>query len=170
MANEGGEQRNQETGGRERSTARVLAAAKAAGLAIEIVAMPRSTRTAEEAAAACGCAVGQIVKSLIFARADTGAPVLLLVSGTNRVDQDAVASAIGARLKRMDAESVRRATGFAIGGVAPLGSHAPLPTYIDEDLFAHEAIWAAAGAPNAVFRTTPGALEAACGATAIRVA
>ena len=131
---------------RMKSTERVQAAALAAGLAIEIRSMPQSTRTAEEAAAACGTSVAQIVKSLVFRKAESGEPVLLLVSGQNRVNQTAVAGEIGDRLERIDADAVRELTGFAIGGVAPLGSLTPLATFLDEDLLAYETIWAAAGA------------------------
>jgi prolyl-tRNA editing enzyme YbaK/EbsC (Cys-tRNA(Pro) deacylase) len=150
-----------------RSTDRVRAAANQAGLAIAIREMPQSTRTAEEAAAACGTAVGQIVKSLVFRNAESGEAVLLLVSGINRVDEDAVAATIGGRLERMDADAVRKLTGFAIGGVAPLGSLTPLATFLDEDLLAYETIWAAAGAPYAVFETRPKALAEATGARVI---
>ena len=119
-----------------RSTDRVKAAAAAAGLTIDIREMPQSTRTAAEAAAACGCSVAQIVKSLIFRKATSGEPVLLLVSGRNRVDENAVKTEIGDTLKRMDANEVRELTGFAIGGVAPLGSLTPLETFMDTDLLA----------------------------------
>ena len=152
-----------------RSTDRVRAAAAAAGLAIDIREMPQSTRTAAEAAAACGCSVAQIVKSLIFRKAASGEPVLLLVSGKNRVDEKAVKAAIGDTLARIDANDVRELTGFAIGGVAPLGSLSPLETYMDADLLAHEVVWAAAGAPYAVFEVAPKALAEATGATVIKV-
>jgi prolyl-tRNA editing enzyme YbaK/EbsC (Cys-tRNA(Pro) deacylase) len=152
-----------------KSTDRVQAAAGAAGLPIEIREMPQSTRTAEEAAAACGTSVAQIVKSLIFRKAESGEPVLLLVSGRNRVDQTAVAAEIGEKLERMDADAVRELTGFAIGGVAPLGSLAPLATFMDADLLEFETVWAAAGAPYAVFSASPRALAAATGARIIAV-
>jgi prolyl-tRNA editing enzyme YbaK/EbsC (Cys-tRNA(Pro) deacylase) len=152
-----------------RSTDRVRAAALAARLAIDIREMPQSTRTAAEAANACGCSVAQIVKSLIFKRATSGEPVLLLVSGKNRVDEEAVKSAIGDTLARMDANEVRAQTGFAIGGVAPLGSLCPLKTYIDADLLEFETVWAAAGAPHAVFEVSPKKLAEATAATVIKV-
>lgn len=152
-----------------RSTDRVKAAAEAAGLAIDIREMPQSTRTAAEAAAACGCSVAQIVKSLIFRKATSGEPVLLLVSGKNRVDEKAVKAAIGDTLARMDANDVRELTGFAIGGVAPLGSLSPLATYVDADLLAYNMVWAAAGAPHAVFAVAPKALAEATGASVISV-
>jgi prolyl-tRNA editing enzyme YbaK/EbsC (Cys-tRNA(Pro) deacylase) len=135
-----------------RSTDRVRAAAEAAGLRLDIRRMPQTTRTAEEAAAACGTTVGQIVKSLVFRKAESGEAVLLLVSGANRVDQDAVRASIGEALERMDASAVRTLTGFAIGGVAPLGSLTPLATFMDADLMRFETVWAAAGAPDAVSR------------------
>jgi prolyl-tRNA editing enzyme YbaK/EbsC (Cys-tRNA(Pro) deacylase) len=149
---------------RMRSTDRVRAAAAAAGLPIDIVEMPASTRTAEDAAAACGTSVGQIVKSLIFRKRVSGDLVLLLVSGANRVDQAGMAETVGDALERVDADTVRAKTGFAIGGVAPLGSLSPLPTYMDADLLAYQLVWAAAGAPHAVFSAEPQALAAATGA------
>jgi len=152
-----------------RSQDRVRQAAEAAGLDISIAEMPQSTRTAEEAAAACGCRVGQIVKSLIFRRADTNRPVLLLVSGANRVDLDRVAAIVGSDLKRADADYVRAETGFAIGGVAPFGATSPIATYMDQDLLAFETIWAAAGKSNSMFRTEPRPLADAAGAEIIAI-
>jgi len=153
------------------SVARVAQAASAAGLDIEIVRMGRPTRTAAEAAAACGVEIAQIVKSLVFrlARGDgaEGEPVLLLVAGDNRVDEARVGAALGGRLSRMSAAEVRDATGFAIGGVAPLGGSRPLPVYIDADLLSQPRVFAAAGAPDAVFGVEPRALAAATGAPAI---
>jgi prolyl-tRNA editing enzyme YbaK/EbsC (Cys-tRNA(Pro) deacylase) len=151
-------------GGQKRSVDRVRDAAEAAGLEIVIREMPHSTRTAEEAATACGTSVAQIVKSLVFRKAKSGEPVLLLVSGKNRVDQRAMAETIGEALERVDADAVRELTGFAIGGVAPLGSRTPLATYMDADLLGFASIWAAAGAPYAVFETAPQALANAAGA------
>ncbi len=152
-----------------RSTDRVRAAAEAAGLTLQVREMPQSTRTAEDAAAACGTSVGQIVKSLIFRKAESGDPVLILVSGVNRVDQEAMKAVIGEKLARMDANDVRALTGFAIGGVAPLGSLTPLATFMDEDLMAFDNVWAAAGAPNAVFEVNPKALAEATGAHVVSV-
>jgi prolyl-tRNA editing enzyme YbaK/EbsC (Cys-tRNA(Pro) deacylase) len=149
---------------RMRSTDRVRAAAAAAGLPIEIREMPASTRTAEEAAAACGSSVAQIVKSLVFRKATSGEPVLLLVSGKNRVDQKAIAAVTGEPLERVDADIVRSITGFSIGGVAPIGSLTPLATFMDADLLAFDTVWAAAGAPHAIFAASPAALAEAAGA------
>jgi len=154
---------------RMRSTDRVKAATEAAGLTVEIRAMPQSTRTAEEAAAACGASVAQIVKSLVFRKATSGEPVLLLVSGANRVDEEAVQAEIGDRLQRIDAAAVREITGFAIGGVAPLGSLTPLDTFMDADLMAFDTVWAAAGAPHSVFGADPRALAQATGARIVKV-
>ena len=146
---------------RVRSTDRVREAAAKAGLAIEVREMPQSTRTAAEAAAACGTSVAQIVKSLIFRKATSGQPVLLLMSGKNRVNEEAMKAVIGDVLLRVDANDVRGLTGFAIGGVAPLGSTTPLLTYMDSDLMAFDIVFAAAGAPQAIFAVEPKALAAA---------
>jgi prolyl-tRNA editing enzyme YbaK/EbsC (Cys-tRNA(Pro) deacylase) len=152
-----------------KSTERVRAAAEAAGLTLSIHAMPQTTRTAADAAAACGTSVAQIVKSLVFRKAESGEPVLVLVSGANRVDQTAIKAAIGEALTRIDADAVRALTGFAIGGVAPLGSLTPLATFIDADLMRFETVWAAAGAPDAVFEADPKVLAEAAGAKVISV-
>lgn len=152
-----------------RSAQKVADAAKDLGLAVSVVEMPDSTRTAEEAAAACGCTVGQIVKSLIFRGKTTETPYLLLVSGDNRVDEKGVAAHLGEKLKRPDADDVRALTGYAIGGIPPLGHDTPLATYLDEDLLAFETVWAAAGTPRCVFSVAPKALAEATGATVIAV-
>jgi prolyl-tRNA editing enzyme YbaK/EbsC (Cys-tRNA(Pro) deacylase) len=148
---------------------RVESAARAAGLHIEIRVMPASTRTAEEAAAACQCAVAQIVKSLIFKGKTSGRPYLLLVSGKNRVDEKAVALRLGEEIARPDAAFVRDTTSFAIGGIPPLGHATPLTPWLDEDLLQFGTVWAAAGTPSAVFAVDPKALASATGATIIRV-
>lgn len=134
------------------------------GLGIEIVTMPASTRTAEDAAAACECEVAQIVKSLIFERHDNQHLVLLLIAGHNRADMDLAARVIGSTLDRADPKKVRSETGFAIGGVAPIGHLCPMEVYMDPDLLGFDIVWAAAGAPNAVFSTTPQKLFEATGA------
>jgi prolyl-tRNA editing enzyme YbaK/EbsC (Cys-tRNA(Pro) deacylase) len=152
------------------SAARVAAAAEALGLAITVRVMEAATRTAEEAAAACGCEVGQIVKSLVFEGAETGRPVLLLVSGANRVDEAGIADQLGEPLRRPNGARVREVTGFAIGGIPPFGHAVPLATSIDADLLAHPVVWAAAGTPNAVFPVNPRALAVALAAPIIKVA
>lgn len=148
---------------------RVQQAADALALAVRVVEMAQSTRTAEEAAAACGCAVGQIIKSLVFRGRQSGKPMLLLVSGSNRVDQAGVAAVIGEALDRPDAAFVREVTGFAIGGIPPFGHAQPLPTWLDEDLLQYKTVWAAAGSPEAVFEVDPRRLVEAIGATLINV-
>lgn len=141
---------------------RVAQALAAAGVDADIVEFAESTRTAEEAAAAVGTTVGQIVKSLVFLAG--GRPVLALVSGANRVDTAKLAAAAGGTIKRADADTVRTATGYAIGGVPPIGHASSLPTYLDRDLLQYDEVWAAAGTPNAVFRIAPAALQRITGA------
>ncbi|ALN71498.1 YbaK/EbsC family protein [Aureimonas sp. AU20] len=148
---------------------RVEIAALAKALPFRVVRTELIARTAEEAAKAVSAEVGQIVKSLVFRGAESGRAYLLLVSGANRVDQALVAGAIGEALERPDADFVREHTGFAIGGVAPLGASSPLPVFMDEDLFGFDAVWAAAGTPYHVFETTPRDLGAATDAVMIRV-
>ena len=138
-----------------RSARRVQEALAARGFDFEVREFPESTRTSAEAAAAIGCAVGEIAKSLVFRGAESGEAVLIIASGANRVDPAKAEALLGEAIGRADADFVRAATGFAIGGVPPLGHDRPLVTLIDEDLLAFEVIWAAAGTPNAVFRLSP---------------
>lgn len=145
------------------NVARVVAAAGKAGLAIQVERFPEGTRTAADAARAVGCDVSQIVKSLVF-MAD-GDPVLALLSGADRLDPSRLAAATGATLvRRADGDEVRAATGFAIGGVPPIGHAGSLTVLIDERLLSHDVVWAAAGLPDAVFSVSPKALRAATGA------
>jgi prolyl-tRNA editing enzyme YbaK/EbsC (Cys-tRNA(Pro) deacylase) len=137
------------------SARRVQEALAAQGFAFDVREFPDSTRTSAEAAAAIGCSVAQIAKSLVFRGAESGNAVLIIASGANRVDPAKAEALLGEAIKRADADFVREATGFAIGGVPPLGHDRPLVTLIDEDLLAFEEIWAAAGTPNAVFRLSP---------------
>jgi Cys-tRNA(Pro) deacylase len=132
---------------------RVADALAAAGVEAEVRAYAESTRTAEEAAAAVGASVGQIVKSLVFL-AD-GRPVLALVSGANRLDTVKLAQIARAKISRADADTVRAATGYAIGGVPPVGLATPLPVYCDRDLTQYAEVWAAAGTPHTVFSIAP---------------
>ncbi len=139
---------------------RFLEAAAVLGHPVEVRRFPEGTRTAEDAARAVGCAVGQIVKSLVF-MAD-GRPVLALTSGANRVDTAKLAALVGAReVRRATPEEARAATGFAVGGTPPFGHPEPIRTFLDPDLLRHEEVWAAAGTPDAVFRTTPQELKRA---------
>ncbi len=135
-----------------------------------VVEMPDSTRTAAEAAAAIGCTVAQIAKSLVFRGAESGAPVLVIASGTNRVDPHKLAALLGEPVEKPDADYVRARTGYVIGGVPPLGHSEPLRTLIDRDLLAFEDIWAAAGTPRAVFRLTPGDLVSMTGGEVAQIA
>jgi Cys-tRNA(Pro) deacylase len=135
---------------------KVADAAQDLGLNITIKEFETSTRTAQDAANSIGCAVAQIVKSLLFVV--NGQPILVLVSGPNRLDEKKLAALCGVgrkKIKRAAADTVREATGFAIGGVPPFGHQTKLPTYIDEDFWQFDIIWAAAGTPNAVFAITP---------------
>jgi prolyl-tRNA editing enzyme YbaK/EbsC (Cys-tRNA(Pro) deacylase) len=145
------------------SARRVQAAIEAAGFTFRVSEFPASTRSSEEAAAAIGCDVAQIAKSLIFRAGDSGCPVLVMASGANRVDEKAVGRLLGEKLARADADFVRQKTGFAIGGVPPVGHREAPVVFIDADLMALSEIWAAAGTPNAVFRLTPEALVALTG-------
>ena len=151
------------------SARKVQDAAAALGLDIVVREMAEPTRTAQEAASACGVMVGQIVKSLVFSGAASGKPYLLLVSGTNHVNERGVATHLGEKLKRPDAEAVRALTGYAIGGIPPFGHATPLATYMDRDLLQYDVIWAAAGTPKAVFRTEPAKLRDATQAVVIDV-
>ena len=141
------------------SVQRVREALAARGLASEVKELAASTRTAQEAAAALGCQVAQIVKSLVFRLTATDRPVLVLMSGTNRASEARLSALAGELVARADADFVRDRTGFAIGGVPPLGHATPLPTLIDRDLMAFPVVWAAAGSPNAVFALTPAELQ-----------
>ncbi len=147
-----------------KSVQRVLDAATAGGLTLELVEYPDGTRTAVDAAAAVGCDVGQIVKSLIFAV--DGELVLALTSGANQVDTDALtAAADGERCGRANADQVRETTGFAIGGVAPFGHLHPIRSFFDPALLTYDVVWAAAGTPRHVFPIDPEALLELTGAT-----
>jgi Cys-tRNA(Pro) deacylase len=133
---------------------RVVEAGRACGLTIEPRRFPEGTKTAADAAAAIGCEVGQIVKSLIFAV--DGEVVLAYVSGANQLDEKKLAAAAGGRKAgRVDADIVREATGYPIGGVPPFGHATPLRVFIDQDLLAFDVVWAAAGTWNDVFALTP---------------
>ncbi|HZF75644.1 MAG TPA: YbaK/EbsC family protein [Acetobacteraceae bacterium] len=145
------------------SVERVRAALRSAGHADTVQAFPEGTRSAAEAAAAVGCEVAQIAKSIVFRAGER--PVLVIASGANRVDMARVATATGFHVKRADGGWVREVTGFAIGGVAPLGHETPPVVLVDEDLFAYREVWAAAGSPMHVFATTPEELLRVSGGT-----
>jgi prolyl-tRNA editing enzyme YbaK/EbsC (Cys-tRNA(Pro) deacylase) len=145
------------------TAARVEAAAAARGLAIEVRAFPEGTRTAADAATAVGCDVAQIVKSLVFVVDE--APVLALVGGADRLDEQRLAAAAGGtQVRRANAEEARAATGFAVGGIPPFGHASALRCFVDDALLAHDVVWAAAGTPTHVFAAAPADLAAAAGA------
>ena len=128
-----------------------------------------STRTAQEAADRAGCELGQIVKSLIFKGKDSHKPILVLTSGTNRVDEKRITAYAGERIVRADADFVRAVTGFAIGGVPPIGHAQKMETYLDEDFLQYQTIWAAAGTPNAIFELKTDDLQKMTGGKVARV-
>lgn len=142
------------------SAQRVQATLDGHGLGFEVKVFPAGTRTAADAAAAIGCSVAQIAKSLIFRAKTSNRPVLVIASGVNRVDERKVARLLGEPIGRADADFVRARTGFAIGGVPPLGHKEAPITLIDRDLMDLGEIWAAAGTPQSVFRLSPGDLPA----------
>jgi prolyl-tRNA editing enzyme YbaK/EbsC (Cys-tRNA(Pro) deacylase) len=146
------------------SAQKVQEALQALGLTCEVVQMQATTRTAEDAARAVGCKVGQIVKSLIFEGKQSHRPILVVASGEKILGQQ-----ISEPVKMANADFVREMTGFAIGGVPPLGHRRPLTVFIDEDLLGYAEIWAAAGTPRAVFKLTPDELKMITNGTVIAV-
>ena len=142
---------------------RVRAALEALSLDCEVLTLPDSTRTAEEAAATVGCTVGEIAKSLVFRAGDRA--VVAVLSGDDRLDAARLSEAVGAEVGRADAKFVRAATGFAIGGVPPLGHAGPVALFMDSNLFRFARVWAAAGSPFSVFAIEPARLRDAGGAT-----
>lgn len=136
------------------TAASALKVQAALGPQFQVLEFDASTRTSQDAAAAIGCTVAEIAKSLIFKSAE-GRPVLVIASGVNRIDERKVAAVVGGKIGRADADFVRDATGFAIGGVPPVGHARPPIVLIDRDLEQFAFLWAAAGTPNAVFKVTP---------------
>ena len=151
------------------SVARVRDALARHGLQAEIKEFDASTRTSADAAAAIGCTVAQIAKSVIFRAKGANQPVLVIASGINRIDEKRLEAVLGDKIGRADAEFVRATTGFAIGGVAPVGHTGPVRIFIDENLDQYDEILAAAGSPNAVFRLTPADLRRITGGQVIAV-
>ncbi len=145
------------------SAQKVQAYLKEQGLECQVVELPASTRTAVEAAQAVGCQVGQIVKSLIFKGAETNRPILVIASGANRVDEMRLARLVNEPIKKADADFVRESTGYAIGGVPPVGLSSSILTYMDEDLLQYATVWSAAGTPHAVFELSPQELQRVSG-------
>ncbi|MCX6060155.1 MAG: YbaK/EbsC family protein [Chloroflexi bacterium] len=139
------------------------------GLNYTVIEHAESTRTAQEAADRAGCELGQIVKSLIFRGKVSGKPILVLTSGSNRVDEKRISGYAGETISRADADFVRTITGYAIGGVPPIGYTEKMETYLDEDLQQYLVVWAAAGTPNAIFELTPTDLQKITGGKNLRV-
>ncbi len=141
------------------SIQKVQAALSAMGLNLQVVELPSSTRTAQEAAEAIGCTVPQIMKSLVFRAKESGKPILVLASGANRVNEKRLSEIVAEPIEKATADFVREKTGFVIGGVPPVAHREMIETYIDEDLLQYEELWAAAGTPNAVFRLSSADIE-----------
>ena len=148
-----------------KSLARVRNALDASGVTAQVLEMDGETRTAEQAAQQAGCALDQIVKSIVFGGKDSGAVRLFLTAGGNRVCDDKAAALAGEALGRADASLVREATGFAIGGVAPIGLKTAVPTWLDLRLLDFDSVWAAAGTPRHIFRIDPRELLRITGAS-----
>ena len=142
---------------------------KSLGYDYTVIEHVESTRTAQEAADRAGCELGQIVKSLIFKGKESGKPILVLTSGANRVDEKRISEYAGEAIGRAEADFVRSVTGFAIGGVPPIGHMQKMETYIDEDFLQYPTIWAAAGTPNAIFELKTSDLQAMTGGKTVRV-
>jgi len=143
----------------KRSSRAVQDALDSADIESIVEQLPDSTRTAKEAAKGIGCGVAQIAKSILFVGKRSNRTVMVIASGVNRIDESKVKSHFGEEIEKATPEQVRTATGYAIGGVPPCGHISELEIYIDEDLLELEALWAAAGTPNAVFRILPAQLE-----------
>lgn len=139
------------------------------GLTLKVIELPASTRTAQEAAQAIGCEVAQIVKSLIFKTAVSKQPILVLASGPNRVNEKTIAKHAGQEIEKADADFTREVTGFAIGGIPPIGHAQKIQTFIDEDLLKYKEVWAAAGTPHAVFCLESAMLEDLTDGTVIAI-
>lgn len=151
------------------SAQKVQNALETFGMTTTVTEMPSSTRTAKEAAAAIGCQVSQIAKSLVFRASSSDRAILVIASGTNRVDERRLATLVGEPIERATPEFVRERTGFVIGGVPPIAHPSLLPTWMDRDLLQYETVWAAAGTPFAVFEITPMDLQRVTGAVVVDV-
>ena len=151
------------------SAKKVQEALEKSGFSLQVMELPDSTRTAIEAAQAVGCQVGQIVKSLVFKGKRSGRAILVIASGANRVNEKQIEAQIGEPLGKADADFVRQHTGFAIGGVPPVGHAQPLETFIDQDLLQYSRVWAAAGTPHAVFELDPANLTTMTGGRVVNI-
>jgi prolyl-tRNA editing enzyme YbaK/EbsC (Cys-tRNA(Pro) deacylase) len=151
------------------SAQKVQDALAALGFAYQVVESAEPCRTAAEAARRVGCQVGQIAKSLVFRTAETGRPVLVITSGANQVNEWRIGALLKEPLEKAPAAFVRQVTGFAIGGVPPVGHVQPLETFIDQDLMRFPEIWAAGGTPNALFRLAPADLVTMASGKVVKV-
>lgn len=151
------------------SALRVQQALLERGAPFRVVIMPASTHTAQDAAAAIGCTVHQIAKSVIFRASISGRPILVIASGVNRVNERAISELVGESIMKASAEFVMESTGFGIGGVPPIGFQRPIQTWIDRTLLDHAEVWAAAGMDHAVFSLNPTALPELTGGTVVDV-
>ena len=151
------------------SPAKVQPALQAHGLSATIRAMPASARTAKEAAEAIGCTVGQIAKSPVFPGLKTGEPLLVILSGANRVDETGFATLVGEPIELASSDFVGTTTGYAIGGIPPLGHDKSLSAWMDKDMLLYEQSWAAAGTPFAVFAVSPADLQLVVGAAVVEM-
>lgn len=138
-----------------KSAAKIQSELNKYGLELKVVTMQETTRTCVEAANSIGCEVGQIVKSMIFQGKNSGQPVLIVASGNNRINEKKMKQYLGEAVSRPDANYVQEITGFAIGGIPPVGHINQLTCFIDADLFQYNEIWAAAGTPFDVFCLSP---------------
>jgi prolyl-tRNA editing enzyme YbaK/EbsC (Cys-tRNA(Pro) deacylase) len=153
----------------KKSSEKVQAVLNDFGFELNVIEFSDSTRTAQDAAIAIGCSVGQIAKSIIFKGKTSQKPILIVASGANRINEKAIKEIIGEKLDKADANFVLEYTGYAIGGIPPIAHNTPITTYIDEDIFKYEEIWAAAGTPNSVFQLTPTILNEITNGTIISV-
>jgi prolyl-tRNA editing enzyme YbaK/EbsC (Cys-tRNA(Pro) deacylase) len=151
------------------SAQKVQVALDAFGIQLKVVELGESTRTSAEAAHAIGCHVGQIAKSIVFQTAASHRPILVIASGSNRVNETLIAERLGEMIIKADADFVQQHTGFVIGGVPPVGHLEPIQTYIDQDLVQYPEVWSAAGNPHAVFCLTPEELLRITGAEVVKV-
>jgi prolyl-tRNA editing enzyme YbaK/EbsC (Cys-tRNA(Pro) deacylase) len=141
------------------SARKVQDALAACGVNCSVIEMPAMTRTAKQAAATIGCTVAQIAKSIVFRAVPSRSPILVIASGTNRVNVERIQEIVGEAVEIADADYVREMTGFVIGGVPPVGHVSPIRTVVDADLLKSDVIWAAAGTPRSVFQLTPQDLQ-----------
>ncbi len=151
------------------SAQKVQHALRQFGVSCRVVELPGSTRTSKDAAEAVGCKVEQIAKSIVFQGKQSGKPILVVASGSNRINEKKLRDLVAEPVTKADADFVRQETGFVIGGVPPVGHAKPLDIFIDEDLLKYDEIWAAAGTPHAVFKLTSAELTKIAGGKVVNI-